>query len=41
MKLSMMTAAKRHGELIADLKTDGSWLSKRQMMPIGGLPPAD
>ena len=41
MKLPMVAATERDGELIADLKTNGSWLSKAQMMGIGGLPPAD
>ena len=41
MKLPMMTAAERHGELIADLETQRSRLSKPQMMWIGRLPAAD
>ena len=41
MKLSMVAAAKRHCELIADLKTDGSRLSKPQMMRITRLSSAD
>ena len=41
MKLPMVPAAQRHSELITDLKTDGSRLSKPQMMRIGRLPPAD
>ena len=41
MKLPMMTAAEGHGELIADLETQRSRLSKSQMMWIGRLPAAD
>ena len=41
MKLPMVSAAQRDCELIADLKTDGPWLRKTQMMWIGGLPSAD
>ena len=41
MKLPMMPAAERHYELIADLKTDGSRLSKPQMMRIARLSAAD
>ena len=41
MKLPMMTAAERHGELIADFETQGSWLGKPQVMRIGRLSAAD
>ena len=41
MQLPVMTAAKGHGELIADFKADGSWLRKPQVMRVGRLPPAD
>ena len=41
MQLPVMPAAKRHGELITDLKTDRPRLRKPQMMRIGRLPPAD
>ena len=41
MQLPMMPTAERHGELIADLKTDCPWLRKAQMVWIGRLPPAD
>ena len=41
MQLSVMTPAKRHGELITDFKTDRPRLRKAQMMWIGWLPPAD
>ena len=41
MKLPMMPAAKRNGELIADLETDCPRLRKTQMMRVGWLPPAD
>ena len=41
MQLPMVPAAERNGEFIADFKTDGSRLSKPQMMRIGRLPPAD
>ena len=37
----MMTAAKGHGELVADLKTEGSGLRKPQVMRIARLPAAD
>ena len=41
MQLAVMTAAERHGELVADLEADGSGLGKPQMMWIAWLPPAD
>ena len=41
MKLSMVTAAERHGELIADLKTNGSRLREAQMMRVARLSAAD
>ena len=41
MQLSVMTAAERNGELVADFKADGSRLGKPQVMWIGGLPAAD
>ena len=41
MKLPVMAATERDGELIADFKTDGSGLRKAQMMRVGRLPPAD
>ena len=41
MQLSMVTAAERHGELIADLEADRPRLRKPQMMWVGWLPPAD
>jgi hypothetical protein len=41
VQLPMMPAAKRHGELIAHLETDGSRLCKPQVMRIGRLPAAD
>jgi hypothetical protein len=37
----VMPAAERHGELIADLETDGPRLCKAEVMRIGRLPPAD
>ena len=36
-----MTAAERHGELIADFEAQGSGLGKPQVMRIGRLPAAD
>jgi hypothetical protein len=41
MNLAMMTAAERHGELIADFETQGSGLRKPQVMRIARLPAAD
>ena len=41
MQLPMMTAAERHGELVADFETDGPRLRKPQVMRIGRLPAAD
>ena len=41
MQLTVMAAAERNGELIADFKADGSGLGKPQVMRIRGLPPAD
>jgi hypothetical protein len=41
MQLTMVDPAKGHRELIADLKTDRSWLRKTQMMRIRRLSPAD
>ena len=41
MKLPVMTATERDGELIADFKADGSGLRKAQMMRVGRLPPAN
>ena len=41
MQLLMMTAAKGNGELVADFKTQGSGLSKPQVMRIARLPAAD
>ena len=41
MQLLMVITAKRHGELIADFKTQRSGLSKAQMVRIGRLTPAD
>ena len=41
VKLPMMAAAERHGELVADLKTDRPRLRKSKMMRIGRLPTAD
>jgi hypothetical protein len=37
MQLTMMHAAERHGELVADLQAKASRLCKAQMMSIGGL----
>ena len=41
MQLLMMVAAERGGELIADLETQGSGLSKAQVVRVGGLTAAD
>jgi len=41
MQLPVMTAAERHGELVADFETEGSGLSEPQVMGVGWLPPAD
>ena len=41
VQLPMMTAAKGHGELVADFKADGSGLGKAQVMRVGRLPAAD
>ena len=41
MQLSVMTAAERDREFIADFHPDPPWLSKAQMMRIARLPPAD
>ena len=41
MKLPMMTAAERDGELVADFETQGSRLRKPQVMRIGRLPAAN
>ena len=41
MQLPMMTAAERHGELVADFETQRSGLGKPQVMRIGRLPAAD
>ena len=41
MKLLMMSAAKGHGELVADLETEGSGLRKPQVMRVARLPAAD
>ena len=41
MQLLMMTAAKGNGELVADFETQGSGLSKSQVMRIARLPAAD
>ncbi len=41
MQLPMMTAAERHGELVADFETERSGLGKPQVMRIGRLPAAD
>jgi len=41
MKLSMMTATKRDGELITDFETDGFGLRKAQMVRIGWSAPAN
>ena len=41
MQLSVMAAAERHGELVADFETQGSGLRKTQVMRIGRLTSAD
>src|SRR5579885_2621047 len=41
MQLTVMTAAERHGELVAHLQADGAGLGKAQVMRIAGLPAAD
>ena len=41
MQLPMVPAAKRHCELIADLKANCSGLRETQMMRIGWLSPTD
>ena len=41
MQLSMMATAEGNGELVADLKTDGSGLGKTQVMRVAGLPATD
>ena len=41
MQLLMVITAERHGELIADFKTQRSGLSKAQMVRIGRQTPAD
>ena len=41
MQLAMMTAAERHGELVADFETERSGLGKPQVMRVGWLPAAD
>ena len=41
MKLPVMTATERDGELVTDFKADGSGLCKAQMMRVGRLPPAN
>ena len=41
MQLSMMPAAERYGEFVADFKTERSGLREPQMMRIGWLPAAD
>ena len=41
MKLPMMTATERNGELVTDLESDRTRLCKAQMVGIGWLPPAD
>jgi hypothetical protein len=41
MKLAMMTAAKRHGELVADLATKCPALRKAQVMGVGRFATAD
>ena len=40
MQLPMMTAAERHGELVADLETEAAGLRKPQVMRVRRLPPA-
>jgi hypothetical protein len=41
MQLSMMAAAERNSELVANFKADGSGLRKAKMMRVAGLPAAD
>ncbi|MGB8045758.1 MAG: hypothetical protein WCF66_22665 [Pseudolabrys sp.] len=41
MHLPMVPAAERHGELVADLKTDRPRLCKAEMMGIRRLPSTD
>ena len=41
VNLTMMSTAERHGELIADFKTQGSGLRKPKVMRIGRLTAAD
>ena len=41
MQLSMMTAAERYGEFVADFKTERSGLREPQVMRIGWLSAAD
>jgi hypothetical protein len=41
MKLAVVTAAKRHGELIADLEAERPWLGKAKVMRVGGLAAAN
>jgi hypothetical protein len=41
MQLTMMTAAERYSELVADFETQGSGLGKPQEMRIGRLPAVD
>src|SRR5664280_85947 len=41
MQLLMVITAERHGELIADLETQGARLCKTQVMWIGRLTPTD
>jgi hypothetical protein len=40
MQLSVMAAAERDGELIADFEPQRPWLGKPQVMRIGRLPSA-
>lgn len=41
MKLAVMTAAQRHGELIADLAAERPALGKAQVMGVAGFTSAD
>ena len=41
VQLTMMAAAERNGELVADFKADGPGLGKAQVMRIGWLAAAD
>src|ERR1035441_5591845 len=41
VQLTMMAAAERNGELIADFQAQGSGLRKAQVMRIGRLTPTD